>query len=92
MALDAAATRRPLNRRVSRRLAPLQAKNRISSLRDLLHLANLPALRRLSLADPHFGPNPVCSLSNYDTFVLYHFPLVEVPQKSPLPPPPPPLP
>ena len=53
------------------------ASNQVSSLRDLLHLQRLPALRRLSLSDPHFGANPVCALCNYQTFVVHHLPALE---------------
>lgn len=32
----------------------------------------LPNLKMLSLYDPHFGENPICTLSNYQTYMLYH--------------------
>lgn len=48
------------------------ACNRISSFRDILNLSQLSTLRCLSLADPHFGDNPVCKLCNYQTYVTFH--------------------
>lgn len=48
------------------------AGNRIGHFQDLLPFKRLPNLRELSMADPHWGKNPVCSLSNYRTFALYH--------------------
>ena len=29
-------------------------------------------LASLSFADPHFGDNPLCSLCNYQTYLLFH--------------------
>ena len=48
------------------------ASNRISSFRDILNLSRLSTLRCLSLADPHFGDNPICRLCNYQTYVTFH--------------------
>ena len=52
------------------------AGNLIDGFQDLFHLTRLPELTQLSLRDPHFGPNPVCSLHNYQTYLLYNFPRV----------------
>lgn len=41
---------------------------------DIANLARLPSLKHLSLADQHWGDNPVCSLCNYATYVLYQLP------------------
>ncbi|TMS21605.1 Leucine-rich repeat-containing protein 9 [Larimichthys crocea] len=48
--------------------------NKISSFKELTHLARLPHLRELALNDPTSTPNPVCLLCNYATHVLYHMP------------------
>lgn len=48
------------------------AHNRLGCFKELLKLAPLEGLRALTLQDPHFGDNPVCSLSNYKTYVAYH--------------------
>ncbi|KAI9334738.1 hypothetical protein BDR26DRAFT_866682 [Obelidium mucronatum] len=54
------------------------AGNRLSSFRDILFLAILPALASLSLSDPNYADNPICSLSNYQTHVIYHLPNLHV--------------
>ncbi|XP_061113948.1 leucine-rich repeat-containing protein 9 [Conger conger] len=48
--------------------------NKISSFKELTHLARLPNLKSLGLQDPQSVPNPVCLLCNYSTHVLYHMP------------------
>ncbi|XP_035243517.1 leucine-rich repeat-containing protein 9 isoform X2 [Anguilla anguilla] len=48
--------------------------NKISSFKELTHLARLPSLTSLGLKDPQSVPNPVCLLCNYATHVLYHMP------------------
>lgn len=48
--------------------------NLISSLKDIPHLSLLPRLTSLGLKDPMSAPNPVASLCNYSTYVLYHIP------------------
>ncbi|KAI8846431.1 hypothetical protein BC829DRAFT_398533 [Chytridium lagenaria] len=50
------------------------AGNRLSSFRDVLYLARLPRLTSLCLSDPNFADNPICSLCNYQTHVIYHLP------------------
>ncbi|KAJ3265551.1 Leucine-rich repeat-containing protein 9 [Chytriomyces hyalinus] len=50
------------------------AGNKLSSFRDILFLAILPKLASLSLSDPNYADNPICSLSNYQTHVIYHIP------------------
>ncbi len=50
------------------------ADNALGTFQDIANLARLPRLRHLSLADQHWGDNPVCSLCNYATYVLYQLP------------------
>ena len=45
--------------------------NKIGCFKDLDNLARLPNLTNLALNDPHFAPNPVCMLCNYQTYALY---------------------
>ncbi|KAJ3168498.1 Leucine-rich repeat-containing protein 9 [Geranomyces variabilis] len=48
--------------------------NLISSFREVLFLARLPQLSALCLSDANFADNPICSLCNYQTHVIYHLP------------------
>ncbi|KAI9104748.1 hypothetical protein DFS34DRAFT_575701 [Phlyctochytrium arcticum] len=48
--------------------------NLISSFREVLFFARLPKLTSLCLSDPNFADNPICSLCNYQTHVIYHLP------------------
>jgi len=48
------------------------AGNLISNFKDIPNLARMRKLAKLSLNEPHFGENPVCSLCNYQTYVLFH--------------------
>jgi len=64
---------------IGRMLDPLQklvdlnlSGNLIGNFKEVLNLNRLPALRKLRFSDPHFGENPICSLCNYNTYVLYH--------------------
>ncbi|KAF0688537.1 Aste57867_19853 [Aphanomyces stellatus] len=50
------------------------AANKLHSFQTLAGLTKLPALRTLSLSDPHFGDNPVCRLCNYQTYLLCQLP------------------
>lgn len=52
--------------------------NRIGSFRELDNLARLPSLVNLALNDPHFGPNPVCNLCNYQTYVMFQLSQLQV--------------
>ncbi|ORY39828.1 L domain-like protein [Rhizoclosmatium globosum] len=52
--------------------------NKLSSFRDILFLAILPSLTSLSLSDPNYADNPLCSLSNYQTHVIYHLPQLHI--------------
>ena len=52
--------------------------NRIGHFKELLSLRRLGSLQWLALSDPHWGSNPVCRLCNYQTFVLYQLPQVEI--------------
>lgn len=54
------------------------AHNRVGCFKELLKLSSLEGLRSLTLQDLHFGDNPVCTLSNYKTYVAYHVPQVIV--------------
>uniref|UniRef100_A0A669EM59 Leucine rich repeat containing 9 n=1 Tax=Oreochromis niloticus TaxID=8128 RepID=A0A669EM59_ORENI len=51
--------------------------NKISSFKELSHLARLPRLSELALKDPTSTPNPVCLLCNYETHILYHVPSLQ---------------
>ncbi|CUG07988.1 leucine-rich repeat protein, putative [Bodo saltans] len=53
------------------------ACNKISSFRDIPILNDLKSLATVYFADPMYGDNPVCQLSNYQTFTLFHLPLVK---------------
>jgi Leucine-rich repeat (LRR) protein len=46
--------------------------NLIGCFREIPNLARLPSLRRLSFNDNLFGDNPVVTLCNYQTYVLFH--------------------
>ena len=48
------------------------AGNFIGNFKEILHLNRIPSIRKLRFSDPHFGENPICSLCNYNTYVLYH--------------------
>ncbi|KAJ3285947.1 Leucine-rich repeat-containing protein 9 [Borealophlyctis nickersoniae] len=50
------------------------AGNQIASFREVLFLSRLPRLTSLCLSDPNFADNPICSLCNYQTHVIYHLP------------------
>jgi Leucine-rich repeat (LRR) protein len=47
------------------------ADNKIGCFKDLDNLGRLPNLSNLALNDPHFNPNPVCMLCNYQTYALF---------------------
>lgn len=48
--------------------------NKIGNFKEVLNLNRLPNLVTCSFADPHYGENPICSLCNYQTYVLFHLP------------------
>lgn len=48
------------------------AGNLLESLKEILRLTRLKSLKILSLNDPNYKANPVCSWSNYDTFIIHH--------------------
>eukprot|EP00927_Polykrikos_kofoidii_P060458 TRINITY_DN55439_c0_g1_i1.p1 TRINITY_DN55439_c0_g1~~TRINITY_DN55439_c0_g1_i1.p1 ORF type:complete len:1435 (-),score=232.12 TRINITY_DN55439_c0_g1_i1:221-4525(-) len=52
--------------------------NKIGSFREVLELARHVGLRELSFADPDWGENPICQLCNYNTFILYHLPQLQL--------------
>lgn len=54
------------------------AGNLISSFREIFHLIRLRKLTHLFLSDPNYADNPICSLSNYQTHVVYHLPCLIV--------------
>jgi len=47
------------------------------SLQDVTYLARLPQLTDLGFNDPKYASNPICSLCNYTTQVLYHLPALQ---------------
>ena len=48
------------------------AGNLVSNFKDIPNLARMRRLGTLSFAEPHFGDNPLCSLCNYQTYLLFH--------------------
>jgi Leucine-rich repeat (LRR) protein len=48
------------------------ADNGVGSFKEVSYLARLPTLKDLSLSDPHWGENPITSLCNYQTYVLFN--------------------
>ena len=48
--------------------------NRIGNFKEVLNLNRLPNLSICTFSDPHYGENPICSLCNYQTYVLFHLP------------------
>lgn len=54
------------------------ANNRIGNLKELLNLNRLQKLRVTAFLDEHYGENPICNLCNYQTYVLYHLPKLEI--------------
>ncbi|CAK9101397.1 Leucine-rich repeat-containing protein 9 [Durusdinium trenchii] len=54
------------------------AGNRLCSFKEVLDLARRNSLTALSFADPDFGENPICTLCNYQTYILYHLPKLQV--------------
>jgi len=48
------------------------AASAIANFKDIPNLARLRLLSSLALSDPHFGDSPVCSLCNYQTYLLFH--------------------
>lgn len=54
------------------------ADNRLAHFEDVICLSELRSLSELTLVDPHWGPNPVCALSNYTTYLLQSLPRIAV--------------
>jgi hypothetical protein len=48
------------------------AGNLISNFKDIPNLARMRRLTSLCFSEPHFGDNPLCSLCNYQTYLLFH--------------------
>ena len=46
--------------------------NPICSFSEIFKLSQLPKLSRLSLSDPNFNESIICTLTNYQVFVLYY--------------------
>eukprot|EP00854_Cymbomonas_tetramitiformis_P014094 gene14094-16667_t len=46
--------------------------NGIGSFKEVCYLARLQHLSELCLTDPHWGENPISSLCNYQTYVLFN--------------------
>lgn len=53
------------------------AGNKIGSFKEVLHLSRLASLEICNFSDPNFGENPICNLSNYSIFVLFHLPQLQ---------------
>jgi Leucine-rich repeat (LRR) protein len=51
--------------------------NRIGNFKEVLNLNRLPNLSSCNFIDPHYGENPICSLCNYQTYVLFHLPKLQ---------------
>jgi hypothetical protein len=60
------------------------ADNRIGSFKEIAAVARLPKLKELCFADPHWGDNPVSTLCNYQTYVLFTIPSLAVLDTLPL--------
>lgn len=54
------------------------AGNQIYKFSEVEELTALPHLSELNFADPDWGDNPICSLCNYWTYILYHLPQLDV--------------
>ncbi len=52
--------------------------NLISSFREILHLSRLKSLEQLSLSDPNYSDNPICTLCNYQTYIVHHLPRISI--------------
>jgi hypothetical protein len=52
--------------------------NLLLSFADIFILSKLKTLKSLSLSDPNFGDNPICSLNNYRVFMLSHLSFLEM--------------
>jgi hypothetical protein len=50
------------------------ADNMIGSFKEIAAVGRLPKLKELCFADPHWGDNPVSTLCNYQTYVLFTIP------------------
>ena len=50
------------------------SSNRIGNFKEVLNLNRLPNLVICTFSDQHYGENPICSLCNYQTYVLFHLP------------------
>ena len=48
--------------------------NKIGCFKEVCCLARLPHLVSLSFNDPHWGENPIATLCNYQTYVLFNLP------------------
>jgi Leucine-rich repeat (LRR) protein len=54
--------------------------NKICHFNETLNLLRNPEIKTLYFKDPQFGNyfylgcNPICSLCNYETFIIFHFP------------------
>ena len=53
------------------------AANKIGNFKEVLNLNRLPCLSICTFNDPHYGDNPICTLCNYSTYVLYHLPRLD---------------
>lgn len=60
------------------------ADNRVGSFKEIAAVGRLPKLKELCFADPHWGDNPVSTLCNYQTYVLFTIPRLAVLDTLPL--------
>ena len=52
--------------------------NMIGSFKEICYLTRLPQLRDLRFNDPQYGNNPLANLYNYQTYILFVLPHLEV--------------
>ena len=54
------------------------AGNKLAKFHEVEEITALPELRQLNFSDPDWGDNPICSLCNYWTYILYHHPHLQI--------------
>lgn len=54
------------------------ADNKLGSFKEICYLIRLTSLRDLRFHDPHYGSNPLANLYNYQTYILFMLPHLEV--------------
>lgn len=53
------------------------AGNLLANFKDVPTLGRMRKLTKIAMSEPHFGENPLCSLCNYQTYVLFHMPQLQ---------------